>query len=45
VKITNITCIVANAGRRNILFVKTETDEGLVGWGRRTVSAPTWPQP
>ena len=32
-KITNITCIVANAGRRNILFVKTETDEGLVGWG------------
>ena len=39
-KITDITCIVADAGGRNILFVKTETDEGLVGWGEAYAVGP-----
>ena len=32
-KITNITSYVADAIGHNIIFVKTETDEGLTGWG------------
>ena len=32
-KITKVTCYIVNPGRRNILFVKTETDEGITGWG------------
>jgi len=32
-KITDITAFVVDGGGRNIVFVKTETDEGIVGWG------------
>ena len=32
-KITGITAFVVDGGGRNIVFVKTETDEGIVGWG------------
>ena len=32
-KITDITCYPVDAGGRNVLFVKTETDRGVVGWG------------
>ena len=32
-KITNITSYVTDALGHNIIFVKTETDEGLTGWG------------
>ncbi|GAI74194.1 unnamed protein product [marine sediment metagenome] len=32
-KITDICCLIGNAGNRNILFVKTETDEGITGIG------------
>ena len=33
VKITDISAFVVDGGGRNIIFVKTETDEGIVGWG------------
>ena len=39
-KITNITSYVTDALGHNIIFVKTETDEGLTGWARRIVSGP-----
>lgn len=32
-KITDITTFVVDGGGRNILFVKTETDKDIVGWG------------
>ena len=32
-KITGITCRIVDGGGRNIVLVKTETDEGIVGWG------------
>ena len=32
-KITGITCHIVDGGGRNILFVRTETDGGIVGWG------------
>jgi galactonate dehydratase len=32
-KITGITCHIVDGGGRNIVFVKTETDSGIVGWG------------
>ena len=32
-KITNITSYVTDSIGNNIIFVKTETDEGLTGWG------------
>ena len=32
-KITAIETLVCNARMRNWIFVKIETDEGLVGWG------------
>ncbi|HIM90010.1 MAG TPA: mandelate racemase/muconate lactonizing enzyme family protein, partial [Dehalococcoidia bacterium] len=32
-KITNITSYVTDSIGHNIIFVKTETDEGLTGWG------------
>ena len=32
-KITGITCHIVDGGGRNILFVRTETDAGIVGWG------------
>ncbi len=39
-KITNIRCLVADAGGRNILFVKTETDEGITGIGEAYCVGP-----
>ena len=32
-KIVDITCHIVDGGGRNILFVKTETDKGITGWG------------
>jgi galactonate dehydratase len=32
-RITDITCHVVHGEGRNLLFVKTETDAGIVGWG------------
>ena len=32
-KITGIRCHIVDGGGRNIVFVKTETDAGIVGWG------------
>ena len=32
-KIADITCHIVDGGGRNILFVRTETDDGIVGWG------------
>ena len=32
-KIADITCRIVDGGGRNILFVRTETDDGIVGWG------------
>ena len=32
-RIADITCHIVDGGGRNILFVRTETDDGLVGWG------------
>ena len=32
-KITDITCHIVDGGGRNIVFVRTETDAGIVGWG------------
>ena len=32
-KITGITCRIVDGGGRNIVFVRTETDAGIVGWG------------
>ena len=32
-KISNISTMVMGTPWRNLLFVKVETDEGLVGWG------------
>ena len=32
-RITEITCHVVHGEGRNLLFVKTETDAGIVGWG------------
>jgi galactonate dehydratase len=37
VKITNVDVIVTAAAWRNFLFVKVETDSGLVGWGEGTL--------
>ncbi len=32
-RITDIRCHIVDGGGRNILFVRTETDVGIVGWG------------
>ena len=32
-KITDITAFVVDGGGRNVIFVKTETDGGIAGWG------------
>ena len=32
-KITGITCHIVDGGARNIVLVRTETDDGIVGWG------------
>ena len=39
-KITDITSYVTDTIGHNILFVKTETDEGLTGWARCIVPGP-----
>ena len=31
-KITRLECLHADAGQRNLDFLKISTDEGLVGW-------------
>jgi len=40
-KITAVRTVVVNAEMRNWVFVKLETDEGLVGWGESTVEWKT----
>jgi galactonate dehydratase len=40
-KITDVKTVVVNAEMRNWIFVKLETDEGLVGWGESTVEWKT----
>jgi galactonate dehydratase len=40
-KITAVRTVVVNAEMRNWVFVKVETDEGLVGWGESTVEWKT----
>ncbi len=32
-RIADITCHIVDGGGRNILFVRTETNDGIVGWG------------
>ena len=42
IKITDITCLVVNAGRRNWVLVKVTTDQdGLYGWGEGTLEWKT----
>jgi galactonate dehydratase len=41
VKITRVGTVVVNAEMRNWVFVKVDTDEGLVGWGEATVEWKT----
>ncbi|MBP1930145.1 galactonate dehydratase [Ammoniphilus resinae] len=40
-KITDIKTIVVNAQLRNWVFVKVETDEGIVGWGEASLEWKT----
>src|ERR1700730_18861243 len=40
-KITGLSTVVVGAEMRNWVFVKVETDEGLVGWGESTVEWKT----
>src|SRR6202012_3931140 len=40
-KITGLLTVVVGAEMRNWVFVKVETDEGLVGWGEATVEWKT----
>jgi galactonate dehydratase len=41
VKITAVKTVVVNARMRNWVFVKVETDEGLVGWGEASLEWKT----
>jgi galactonate dehydratase len=41
VRITDVSTVVVGAHMRNWVFVKLETDEGLVGWGESTVEWKT----
>jgi galactonate dehydratase len=41
VEITDIQTIVVNARMRNWVFVKVETDEGIVGWGEASLEWKT----
>ena len=38
-KISNVSTMVMGTPWRNLLFVKVETDDGLVGWRKRDPSA------
>jgi len=40
-RITGLSTVVVNAEMRNWVFVKVQTDEGLVGWGEATVEWKT----
>ena len=40
-KITGVTPVIVNAQMRNWVFVKVETDEGLVGWGEASLEWKT----
>jgi galactonate dehydratase len=40
-KITDIKTIVVNAKMRNWVFVKVETDEGIIGWGEASLEWKT----
>ncbi len=40
-KITDIRTIIVNAEMRNWVFVKVETDEGIIGWGEASVEWKT----
>ncbi len=39
-RISSIKCYVVGAKGRNVLFVKTETDTGIVGWGEAYCVGP-----
>lgn len=41
VKISQVSTVVVNARMRNWVFVKVETDEGLVGWGEASLEWKT----
>lgn len=40
-KITQVKPVIVNANMRNWIFVKVETDEGVVGWGEATLEWKT----
>ncbi|MDQ6818426.1 MAG: D-galactonate dehydratase, partial [Actinomycetota bacterium] len=40
-KIVGLSTVVVGAEMRNWVFVKVQTDEGLVGWGEATVEWKT----
>jgi galactonate dehydratase len=40
-KITGVRPVIVNAEMRNWVFVKVETDEGLVGWGEASLEWKT----
>lgn len=40
-KITNISSVIVNASMRNWIFVKVETNEGIVGWGEASLEWKT----
>lgn len=40
-KITRVKPVIVNANMRNWIFVKVETDEGVVGWGEATLEWKT----
>lgn len=40
-KITRVQPVIVNANMRNWIFVRVETDEGLVGWGEATLEWKT----
>lgn len=40
-QITNVSSVVVNAQLRNWVFVKVETDEGIIGWGEASLEWKT----
>src|SRR5579872_495618 len=40
-KIRHVRPVIVNANMRNWIFVKVETDDGLVGWGEATLEWKT----
>jgi galactonate dehydratase len=41
VKITDIKTVIVNAQMRNWVFIKVETDEGIIGWGEASLEWKT----